>query len=73
MYLVISVTKHLPRPSATLPGPLNVQVPRTSHLSSKWRGWDGGWCSRGLYPFHSGLVEPWNWGEKQARNGNGLS
>lgn len=40
-----------------------------------WSGEDrmeGGCCSRGLYPLHSGLVEPWSFGEKQARSGYGL-
>lgn len=38
------------RPSPTPPGPLNVQVPRTSHLSSKWRGWERGLVFQGLVP-----------------------
>lgn len=30
--MVISVTKHVPGPSPTLPGPLNVRAPRMFHL-----------------------------------------
>lgn len=38
MDAVISVTKHLPGPSPTLWGSLNVETPRMFHLSSVWTG-----------------------------------
>lgn len=69
---VISVIKHLPGPSPTLPGPLHVEAPGMFHLPSESRGGErGGVALQGFVALHSDLVEPWSWGENKQGVGMG--
>lgn len=63
MDMVISVTKHLPGPSPTLWGPLKSSqsvLPSFGVERTNVGGGGVGGNARGLYPLHSGLVEPWS-------------